>query len=387
MKAVAPGDAPGLSAPDPESIFAKMKAVAMRPETEPELSDLIRGAMSPVVVRGGGTRGVVQGAGDVLDTNGLRGVTLYEPGALTLVVRAGTGLAEVQALLAGERQRLSFEVPDLRAVLGREGGSTIGGVVAANASGPRRVQSGACRDSLLGVRFVDGAGTVVKNGGRVMKNVTGYDLVKLMAGSHGRLGVLTEVSLRVQAVPEAETTLVGSCSAEAGLAALRGALGSPFDISGAAYAQGQALIRVEGMAGSVAYRVGELRTRLGGDWGVVTGAESAALWAGVRDVAPLQARVGSIWRLVVKQTAAMGLVQRLGGEAVYDWGGGLVWLALPGGQAESVRAAVAGFGHATLMRPSPGDEGVSALPLEPPAAAALSAALCQRFDPRQIFAA
>jgi glycolate oxidase FAD binding subunit len=387
VKAVAPGEAPGLSAPDPESIFAKMKGVAMRPETEPELSDLIRGAMSPIVVRGGGTRGVVQGAGDVLDTNGLRGVTLYEPGALTLVVRAGTGLAEVQALLAGERQRLSFEVPDLRAVLGREGGSTIGGVVAANASGPRRVQSGACRDSLLGVRFVDGAGTVVKNGGRVMKNVTGYDLVKLMAGSHGRLGVLTEVSLRVQAVPEAETTLVGSCSAEAGLAALRGALGSPFDISGAAYAQGQALIRVEGMAGSVAYRVGELRARLGGDWGVVTGAESAALWAGVRDVAPLQARVGSIWRLVVKQTAAMGLVQRLGGEAVYDWGGGLVWLALPGGQAESVRAAVAGFGHATLMRPSPGDEGVSALPPEPPAVAALSAALRQRFDPRQIFSA
>ena len=359
----------------------------MRPETESELSDLIRGAMSPVVVRGGGTRGVALGAGDVLDTTGLRGVTLYEPGALTLVVRAGTGLAEVQALLAGEGQRLSFEVPDLRAILGRPGESTIGGVVAANASGPRRVQSGACRDSLLGVRFVDGAGTVVKNGGRVMKNVTGYDLVKLMAGSHGRLGVLTEVSLRVQALPEAETTLVGSCSAEAGLAALRGALGSPFDISGAAYAQGQALIRVEGMAGSVAYRVGELRARLGGDWGMVSGAESAALWAGVRDVAPLQGRAGSIWRLIVKQTEALGLVKRLGGEAVYDWGGGLVWLALPGGRAEAVRAAVAGFGHATLMRAAPGDQSVPALPPEPPAVAALSTALRQRFDPRQIFAA
>ena len=387
MKVVALGEAPGLSAPDPESIFAKMKGVAMRPETEPELSDLIRGAMSPVVVRGGGTRGVALGAGDVLDTTGLRGVTLYEPGALTLVVRAGTGLAEVQALLAGEGQRLSFEVPDLRAILGRPGESTIGGVVAANASGPRRVQSGACRDSLLGVRFVDGAGTVVKNGGRVMKNVTGYDLVKLMAGSHGRLGVLTEVSLRVQALPEAETTLVGSCSAEAGLAALRGALGSPFDISGAAYAQGQALIRVEGMEGSVAYRVGELRARLGGDWGMVSGAESAALWAGVRDVAPLQGRAGSLWRLVVKQTEALGLVQRLGGEAVYDWGGGLVWLALPGGRAEAVRAAVAGFGHATLMRAAPGDQSVPALPPEPPAVAALSAALRQTFDPRQIFAA
>ena len=387
MKAVALGEAPGLSAPDPESIFAKMKGVAMRPETEPELSDLIRGAMSPVVVRGGGTRGVALGVGDVLDTTGLRGVTLYEPGALTLVVRAGTGLAEVQALLAGEHQRLSFEVPDLRAILGREGRSTIGGVVAANASGPRRVQSGACRDSLLGVRFVDGAGTVVKNGGRVMKNVTGYDLVKLMAGSHGRLGVLTEVSLRVQAVPEAETTLVGPRSAEAGLAALRVALGSPFDISGAAYAQAQALIRVEGMAGSVAYRVAELRARLGGDWGMVSGAESAALWAGVRDVAPLQGRAGSLWRLVVKQTEALGLVQRLGGEAVYDWGGGLVWLAQHGARAEADPAAVAGFGHATLMRAAPEDQSVPALPPEPPAVAALSAALRQRFDPRQIFAA
>jgi glycolate oxidase FAD binding subunit len=104
-------------------------------------------------------------------------------------------------------------------------------------------------------------------------------------------------------------------------------------------------------------------------------------------VAPLQGRAGSLWRLVVKQTEALGLVQRLGGEAVYDWGGGLVWLVLPGGQADAVRAAVAGFGHATLMRPSPGDEGVSALPPEPPAVAALSAALRQTFDPRQIFSA
>ena len=363
-----------------------MKAKAMRPDNEAELSDMIRGVRGALLVRGGSTRALGMGAGEVLETSGLAGVTLYEPGALTLVVRAGTGLAEVQALLAGERQRLSFEVPDLRAILGREGRSTIGGVVAANASGPRRVQSGACRDSLLGVRFVDGAGTVVKNGGRVMKNVTGYDLVKLMAGSHGRLGLLTEVSLRVQALPEAETTLVGPRSAEAGLAALRAALGSPFDISGAAYAQGQALIRVEGMAGSVAYRVGALRARLGGDWDLVTGTESAALWAGVRDVAPLQGRAGSLWRLVVKQTEALGLVLRLGGEAVYDWGGGLVWLALPGGQADAVRAAVAGQGHATLMRPSPGDEGVAALPPEPPPVAALSAALRQKFDPRQIFA-
>ena len=156
--------------------------------------------------------------------------------------------------------------------------------------------------------------------------------------------------------------------------------------SGAAYAQGQALIRVEGMAGSVAYRVGELRARLGGDWGMVSGAESAALWAGVRDVAPLQGRAGSIWRLVVKQTEALGLVQRLGGEAVYDWGGGLVWLALPGGQAEAVRAAVAGFGHATLMRAPDAVRAVTpAFEPQLPAVALLSQRIRAKFDPHGIF--
>ena len=137
--------------------------------------------------------------------------------------------------------------------------------MAANASGPRRVQAGACRDALLGVRFVDGSGTVVKNGGRVMKNVTGYDLVKLMAGAHGTLGVLSEVSLKVQAMPEAEATLVvEGLDDAAGLAVLRRALGSPFDISGAARVGGRSVIRVEGMAGSVAYRVGQLRALLAG---------------------------------------------------------------------------------------------------------------------------
>ncbi|WP_374375088.1 FAD-binding protein, partial [Tabrizicola sp.] len=221
----------------------------MRPKTEAELAEMVAGAISPLLLRGGGTRTLGHAMGEVLETGGLTGVDLYEPGALTLVVRAGTPLAEVEAVLAAERQRLAFEVPDLRGLLGREGVSTIGGVVATNASGPRRVQVGACRDACLGVRFVDGMGTVVKNGGRVMKNVTGYDLVKLLAGSRGVLGVLTEVSLKVQALPEAEATLVvEGLDDAAGLAALRSALGSPFDVSGAARHTGQSLIRVEGMA-------------------------------------------------------------------------------------------------------------------------------------------
>ena len=362
----------------------------MRPETEAELVEAIAGASGPLLVRGGGTRTIGRPVGEVLETSGLAGVEMYEPGALTLVVRAGTALAEVKALLAGERQRLSFEVPDLRGLLGREGVSSIGGVVAANASGPRRVQVGACRDALLGVRFVDGAGNVVKNGGRVMKNVTGYDLVKLLAGSHGTLGVLSEVSFKVQAQPEAEATLVieGLADAE-GLAVLRKALGSPYDISGAAREFGRSLVRVEGMAGSVAYRAGQLRALMAGDVMMREGADSAALWRRVRDVAAFAGRPGAVWRLAVVPTTAAAVLAaaggevgggEVGGEAVWDWGGGLVWLLAPEGRAEAVRAAVAGRGHATLIR----GEGAPVFPPEAPEVAALGAGLRERFDPRGI---
>ncbi len=269
--------------------------------SEEDLAAFLQKRQEPLVVRGGGTRAIVPGGSAALDASGLTGVRIYEPGALTLVAGAGTPLAEVEAQLAGERQRLAFEVPDLRGLLGRTGVSTLGGVVATNASGPRRVQVGACRDQVLGLRFVNGAGVVVKAGGRVMKNVTGLDLTKLMVGSHGRLGVVTEVAFRVQAMPEAEATLVGTRGLIEGLAALRAALGSPMDVSGAAYRGGQALLRIEGMAGSVAYRCGALRARLGGAWEVVAGAASATIWAGVRDVAPFAGQAGNVWRVSVKQ--------------------------------------------------------------------------------------
>ena len=358
-----------------------MKAGRMRPGSEAELAEMVAGAVGSLVVRGGGTRAIGQVEGKVLETAGLVGISLYEPAALTLVVRAGTALAEVERVLAQERQRLGFEVPDLRRLLGRTGVSSIGGVVAANASGPRRVQAGACRDALLGVRFVDGLGTVVKNGGRGMKNVTGYDLVKLMAGSHGTLGVLSEVSFKVQAVPEAEASVVvEGLEDAAGLAVLRRALGSPFDISGAARMAGRSLIRVEGMAGSVAYRVGRLQALMAGDCAVVEGAESAALWRAVRDVAPFAGREGAVWRLAVVPSVAAEVVGATAGEAVYDWGGGLVWLLLPVGRAAQVRAAVAGRGHATLVR---GGEA-AAFPPEAPEVAGLMAGLRARFDPRGI---
>jgi glycolate oxidase FAD binding subunit len=353
----------------------------MRPVSEAELAEAVADAARPLLVRGGGTRTIGHSVGEVLETGGLSGVELYEPGALTLVVKAGTPLAEVERVLAGERQRLAFEVPDMRGLLGREGVSTIGGVVAANASGPRRVQVGACRDALLGVRFVDGSGMVVKNGGRVMKNVTGYDLVKLLAGSRGVLGVLSQVSFKVQAVPEAEATLVvEGLGDEAGLTALRAALGSPFDVSGVARVSGRSLVRVEGLEGSVSYRVGRLGELVGGEVSVVEAEASAALWRGVRDVTPFAGKPGDVWRIVTVPTAAAEVVARLEGEAIWDWGGGLIWLLVGHGRGAEVAAAVAGRGHATLVR----GEGGPVFAPEAAEVAALVAGLKAKFDPRGI---
>jgi glycolate oxidase FAD binding subunit len=337
----------------------------MRPDSEAEVAEILREA-SGVSLRGGGTRGVF-GPGAVLETSGLAGVRLYEPEALTLVVGAGTALAEVERVLAGEGQRLAFEPPDLRRVLGREGVSTIGGVVAMNAAGSRRMQVGAARDHVLGLRFVDGRGEILKSGGRVMKNVTGLDLVRLMAGSQGALGVITEVALKVQARPEAVVTLGGPERGAAGLAALRRALGSPYDISGAAMGAFGTWVRIEGMAGSVAYRAGRLREILPG-W-----EEVEADWAVVRD-APV---VGEeIWRVSLVPSEAWGFAERLGAaDLAFDWAGGLVWVGCDAGV--DVRGALGGRGHATRLKGGGG--GAWGAP------EALALGVKAAFDPRGIF--
>ncbi|OWU86737.1 2-hydroxy-acid oxidase [Oceanicola sp. 22II-s10i] len=375
----------------------------MRPESESELAEMIRAADAPLSVVGGGTRVWWRAVDGVdLSTAGLAKLGLYEPGALTLVAGAGTPVETVEAVLAEKGQRLAFEPPDLRGLLGVTGVSTLGGVFGANASGPRRVQAGAARDFLLGVRFVDGTGSVVKNGGRVMKNVTGYDLVKLMAGSHGTLGVMTEVSLKVLAVPEREATLVAEgLDTGAALAALRASLGTPFDVSGAAHdaVTGRTLIRVEGLKGSVDYRAGRLKEAVPGPWSVVTGEESAALWRDVRDATVFAGGTAPVWRVSVTPGRAVDLVSALdeaglAHRALYDWGGGLIWLEISGaadggaadGGAAVLRAAVDRIGgHATLVR---ADMGVRAkVPMFHPQADGverLSSALRARFDPRGI---
>lgn len=366
------------------------------PSDEKELADAVAGATGPLRVAGGGTRPIGRPVtGEVLSVARLSGISLYDPGALTLVAQAGTPLAEIEAVLATENQRLAFEPMDHRGLLGTGGTPTIGGVVAANVSGPRRVQVGACRDYLLGVRFVDGAGTVLKNGGRVMKNVTGYDLVKLMAGSWGTLGVLSEVAFKV--LPQTAATAVllieGLSEADAVRAMLR-ALASPFEVTGAAHTTAGldgasvTMIRVEGFAASVAYRADALKQLLAdfGDPAIETDPErTSAGWKWVRDVEGFAERPGDVWRVSVKPTDAPEIVARSGAEAaLLDWGGGLVWLLLSEGT--DLRAKLGAFsGHATLVRASEATR--AALPVFQPELAplaAISAGLRAKFDPRGI---
>ncbi|MGB0508101.1 MAG: FAD-binding protein, partial [Pikeienuella sp.] len=266
--------------------------------------------------------------------------------------------------------------------------STIGGVVAGNVSGPRRIQAGACRDSLIGVRFVDGRGDIVKNGGRVMKNVTGYDLVKLLAGSWGTLGVITEVSLKVLPAPEASATvLISGLDDVTAVAAMSAALGSPFDVTGAAHLPGQAtMVRVEGFASSVTYRAERLRDLLAG-FGAVE-IDEGADWVGIRDVAPFSGRDGAVWRVSVKPSDGPGVAEvarSCGGEAFFDWGGGLVWLLMPEeGEAGGgvIRDAVAKVGgYATLVRAA---IRANAFAPETGVAGMLVGRLRSEFDPKGI---
>lgn len=371
----------------------------MTPANEAELAEMVAGAQTALRIQGGGTRAIgAPSDATVLSTSALSGVTLYEPGALTIVAGAGTPMAEIEATLAAEGQRLAFEPMDHRGLLGTDGVPTIGGAVAANVSGPRRIQAGACRDSLLGVRFVDGAGRVLKNGGRVMKNVTGYDLVKLMGGSWGTLGVLSEVSLKVQAVSEAVgCVLLHGLDDHQAVKAMSAALGSPYDVSGAAHAPvgvdgtPVTMIRIEGLEASVGYRAEKL-TALLADFGAEVVVERdaekvSAGWSWVRGVALFQGGTGDVWRLSVKPTDGPGVVAAIKqsqpeAQVLYDWGGGLIWVQVSEGS--DVRAAV-GQGHATLIRAAEATRArVPVFHPEPAALANLSAGLRKKFDPRGI---
>ncbi len=347
----------------------------LSPATESEASDTIRAARAAgtrLEIRGGGTRaglGRPVEADAVLSSARLDGITLHEPAELVISALAGTPVTTLEARLAEKGQRLPFEPVDLRPVYGTAGEPTVGGLVAGNWSGPRRIAAGAARDHVIGVRFVNGRGEAIKSGGRVMKNVTGLDLAKLMCGAHGTLGLLTEVTFKVLPVPETTATLVyAGLDDSTAMQAMTAALGSPFEITGAAHlpagigaGEARTLLRLEGFGVSVDYRfkaVADLLARFGAPSRLDADA-STALWAEVRDAGFLaEPSDQAIWRLSVAPTrgpSAAALIGRgVAGRCFYDWGGGLIWLSTAAERdagAAVIRAAldVTG-GHATLIR-------------------------------------
>lgn len=382
-------------------------SVSMRPDDEAGVAALVREAVSQgqsIRVAGGGTRkgmGRPTNAAATLSMTGLSGITLYEPAEMVIGARAGTPLAEIEAQLAKKGQMLAFEPSDFRTLYGTTGTPTIGAVAAGNISGPRRLWGGAARDSLIGVRFVNGAGEVVKTGGRVMKNVTGLDLVKLQAGAWGTLGVLTEVIFKVVPRPEMAVTLaLSGLDDAAAIKAMIAAVTSPFEITGAAHlpaevAGGPArtLLRIEGFGFSVDYRAGELGKLLAG-FGTLErldDADAASIWPAIRDAALIsEPRDAAIWRLSVKSSEAAAAVaairERREVRAFYDWGGGLIWLATDirdDAGADLVRlAAKAANGHATLVRaPDALRAAVPVFEPETPALAALTKRIKTSLDP------
>ncbi|MCU0987712.1 MAG: FAD-binding protein [Acetobacteraceae bacterium] len=370
-------------------------------------------AAEPLAVWGNRTKASlgrpVQAAAAV-SSRALTGITLYSPAELVLSARAGTPVAAIEVALAEKGQHLVAEPPDLSALCGAEEGadgpSTIGGAVACNLSGPRRIALGAMRDQVLGVRAVNGMGEVITSGGRVLKNVTGLDLCKLLAGSRGTLAVMTEVTLKVLPAPEATATIVlRGLGTEAAVAALSAGLGSPFGVTGAAHLPAEAaaraglgdggaatLLRIEEFADFIPYRTGRLADLLGahGAATVLDDAASRVLWRVVRDAAPLGVAAGEgVWRLSLRPSEgprALALLAEAGLRGFLDWGGGLVWAA--GAATEAAQAAVMAAAEGgvfwTVRAPAPLRAARPVVPPEPPALAALTRRVKAAFDPKGI---
>jgi glycolate oxidase FAD binding subunit len=390
----------------------------LTPHTETDVVNLVRTALRSrltLEIRGGGTKsglGRPTHSAEILTTSELKGITAYNPAEMVMTAKAGTPLSTVQATAAEHRQGLAFEPADWRALMGSEGEPTIGGIFACNLSGPRRFQSGAARDHLLGTRFVNGLGEAIQGGGRVMKNVTGLDLPKLLAGSHGMLGVMTELTFKVLPLPEASATIVLSGLDEAlATQAMAHALAMPVEVSGAAHLpescvgrfldgalpEGSAtVLRLEGLAFSIRERAAKLAEAFAP---VAPVAEldhdrTARLWRAIRDVAPFAAdgRDRPVWRISTAPSMGHHVLSALrmqtGVDGYLDWQGGLLWLRMEAGaEADLVRELVrqAG-GHATLVRASEATRNaVPAFQPEAPAVAALSARIREKFDPSGMF--
>jgi len=390
-----------------------------------ELSEAIGDALAadePLeLIAGGSKRGLGRPLQlpRTLDLSRLSGIRDYQPSELVLTAGAATPLEEIERVLADAGQMLAFEPPDWGVLLGlptsavRRG--TLGGALACNLSGPGRIKAGAARDHFLGFRGVSGRGEVFKAGGKVVKNVTGYDLCKLMAGSYGTLAALEEVTIKVLPAPEASSTvLLFGLDTAAAVRCLNRALSSPHEVSGAAHipvgltktfpslsgAAAVTALRLEGPTPSVEFRRQKLLTEFAseGDTAAVAGEASARLWRALRDVAPfVDLDDRAIWRISAPPSQGAELVEvitrSLDASWYLDWGGALLWVAVTGtedGGAAAIRSALRdqngrGSGHATLIKGSPAlRRSVPVFEPQPAVLAALATRVKEGFDPRRI---
>jgi len=396
-----------------------------KPEDAPALRDVVAWAADaeqPLEIVGGGSKrslGRPLQVAHTLDLSALSGIVAYEPNELVLTARAATPLREIAAALDTHDQMFAFEPPDWGGLLGNLAGPTLGGILSCNLAGPRRFKAGAARDHFLGFAAVSGRGESFKAGGKVVKNVTGYDLCKLMAGAFGTLAVLSEVTIKVLPRPEkTRTVVVFGLDDHGAVAAMIAALNAPHEVSGAAHlpasrarrsavshvaASGRSatLLRVEGPGPSVEHRCAALRRELAGFGAMeeLHSVNSAVIWREIGDADVLSDdRERVIWRVSLPPASAPALIAALtrGIDVRYffDWGGGLVWLAVASedrlggddGGAAAIRAAVAGAGgYATLIRGAAALRSVVDV-FEPQsgALAALGGRVKASFDPRRV---
>jgi glycolate oxidase FAD binding subunit len=366
-----------------------------KPTTAAELARLVADATSPFEVIGTGTkRGIGRPLENlkVLDLSKFSTVNAYEPEELILDVGAGANLRDVEKLISAKGQYLAFEPADYSKLLGAKHSGTIGGALACNLSGPRRIKAGAARDHILGLNAVSGRGEIFKAGARVVKNVTGYDVPKLMAGSYGTLAVFTSVIFKVLPKPETEETLlvVGLDDATA-VRVMSHAMQSSCEVSGAAHIpQVGTFLRLEGIGPSVRYRRDKLISLLDQRIEILDEKNSAQQWRNIRDVVPLaDAQERMVWRLSVTPSQAPQTIEHLKAKLdlryFFDWAGGLIWLDTATEASRFIRSVI-GDGHATLIRaPGAVRSQVSVFQSQAAALAALSARVKNSFDPRSIF--
>ncbi len=342
-----------------------------------KLSETIRAAgrsKRALRLRGGGTKDFYGQAleGDVLDTRGYSGIVAYEPSELVITARCGTGLAEIEAAMRECGQMLAFEPPHF-AQFGS--GATLGGTIAAGLSGPRRQAAGALRDFVLGVKIMDGRGEVLAFGGQVMKNVAGYDVSRLMAGSLGTLGSILEVSLKALPLPVAEATLNLEFPEDKAIEQLNRWGGKPLPISASAWAGGELRVRLSGAASAVA----AAQKKIGGE--LVDAAQGERFWTGVREQTdPFFRNDAPLWRISVPSTAPP---LKLPGEPLIEWGGALRWLCSRADVRTVREAAKRARGHATLFRG--GDKALGVFQPLAPALMKIHKELKREFDPQGIF--